>query len=123
MLASGYNSDFDLIVPVPLHAARMRKRGYNQSAKFAEGLSTSLNVRWEESISLRLNATTTQTKKSRVDRWQNVRQAFATNIELAGKRVLLVDDVITTGATLEACGQHLIAHGCESLSVACIAEA
>jgi ComF family protein len=125
LLDSGFDKTFDLIVPVPLHAARMRKRGYNQSAKFAEGLSATLNVKWEESISLRLNATTTQTRKGRADRWQNVSEAFSTtnNVALSGKRILLVDDVITTGATLEACGQHLISHHCESLSVACIAEA
>lgn len=125
LLDAGFDNNFDLIVPVPLHAARMRKRGYNQSAKFAEGLGATLNVKWEESISLRLNATTTQTRKGRADRWQNVSDAFSTSttVELAGKRILLVDDVITTGATLEACGQHLVTHGCSELSVACIAEA
>lgn len=121
----GMGSDFDVIVPVPLHASRMRKRGYNQSAKFAEGLSEALNISWEESISLRLTATNTQTRKGRADRWSNVKDAFsiAAVDKISGKRILLVDDVITTGATLEACGQHLIDAGCATLSVACIAEA
>lgn len=121
----GMGSDFDVIVPVPLHASRMRKRGYNQSAKFAEGLSEALNISWEESISLRLAATNTQTRKGRADRWSNVKDAFsiAAVDKISGKRILLVDDVITTGATLEACGQHLIDAGCATLSVACIAEA
>lgn len=125
LLESGMGTGFDVIVPVPLHASRMRKRGYNQSAKFAEGLSESLDVAWEESISLRLSATNTQTRKGRVDRWNNVRDAFSVAAvdKIAGKRILLVDDVITTGATLEACGQHLVDSGCRSLSVACIAEA
>jgi ComF family protein len=125
LLDSGMGDEFDVIIPVPLHASRMRKRGYNQSAKFAEGLSDALKIGWQESISLRVNATNTQTKKGRADRWSNVKDAFsvATIDKVENKRVLLVDDVITTGATLEACGQHLIESGCASLSVACIAEA
>jgi ComF family protein len=125
LIESGMQGSFDLIVPVPLHASRMRKRGYNQSAKFAEGLSEALEVEWEESISLRVGATNTQTRKGRSDRWSNVRDAFSVAAidKVAGKRILLVDDVITTGATLEACGQHLIDSGCRSLSIACIAEA
>jgi len=125
LLESGMGSDLDVIIPVPLHASRMRKRGYNQSAKFAEGLSEALQVSWEESISLRLAATNTQTRKGRADRWSNVKDAFSVAAidRVAGKRVLLVDDVITTGATLEACGSHLIESGCASLSIACIAEA
>jgi ComF family protein len=117
-------SDFDLIVPVPLHDARRRKRGYNQSAKFAEGLSQSLGVSWDESISMRTSSTATQTRKSRDERWKNVKDVFAIrhSDHIEGKRVLLVDDVITTGATLEACGQQLINYGC-TLSIACIAEA
>jgi ComF family protein len=125
LLDSGMGGEFDVIIPVPLHVSRMRKRGYNQSAKFAEGLSEALKIVWEESISLRVSATNTQTKKGRADRWSNVKDAFsvATVEKVEGKRVLLVDDVITTGATLEACGHHLIESGCASLSVACIAEA
>lgn len=117
--------EFDLIVPVPLHKSRLRKRGYNQSACFAKGLSESLQIPWDESISIRNKATGTQTRKNRAERWENVRHVFAINpkVSLERKRVLLVDDVITTGATLEACGQHLLDCGCASISVACIAEA
>jgi len=125
LMESGLGADFDMIVPVPLHSSRMRRRGYNQSAKFAEGLSEALNIAWEETISQRVSATTTQTRKGRSDRWSNVKDAFsvADVDRVAGKRILLVDDVITTGATLEACGSHLIESGCASLSIACIAEA
>lgn len=125
LMDSGFGSSFDLIVPVPLHRSRLRKRGYNQSAKFAEGLSEALKVPWEESISMRLKSTTTQTRKGRASRWENVNTAFssASKEKVKGKRILLVDDVITTGATLEACGQHLIQNDCHSLSIACIAEA
>ncbi|MBL7850484.1 MAG: ComF family protein [Cyclobacteriaceae bacterium] len=117
--------EFDLIVPVPLHRSRLRQRGYNQSAHFAKGLSDALQIPWNESISIRTRATASQTRKSRADRWENVRQVFAVDaaMPVVGKRILLVDDVITTGATLEACGQHLLDCGCASVSVACIAEA
>jgi len=122
---AGLSTAFDIIVPVPLHESRKRKRGYNQSAKLAEGLSYSLETPWDESVSVRKHKTATQTKKSKIERWDNVKDVFAMsgNKSIAGKRVLLVDDIITTGATLEACGQHLIANGCLELSVACLAEA
>ncbi len=122
---SGLAAAFDLIVPVPLHVARKRKRGYNQSAKFAEGLSFALDVPWDESISVRKYSTKTQTNKSKLERWENVKDVFSLSksASVKGKKVLLVDDVITTGATLEACGSHLVSSGCTQISVACIAEA
>lgn len=125
LAATSTGKEFDLIVPVPLHKARLRKRGYNQSAWFAKGLSESLAVPWDETISVRSKATATQTRKNRAERWENVRHVFSVNagISVKEKRILLVDDVITTGATLEACGQHLLDCGCTSISVACIAEA
>lgn len=121
----GYQNEFDVIIPVPLHPTRKRKRGYNQSEKFAEGLSNSLGIPWDKSISVRKLSTLTQTKKSKQERWENVESVFDIDAveKIKSQRVLLVDDVITTGATLEACGQHLISHGCKELSIACIAEA
>lgn len=121
----GLENEFDLIVPVPLHKSRQRKRGYNQSAKFAEGLSNALGIPWDESISIRKRSTATQTRKSKLDRWENVNGVFGVDVvdKILNKRILLVDDVITTGATLEACGQHLLESNCAELSVACIAEA
>lgn len=122
---SGKKSEIDLIVPVPLHASRKRKRGYNQSAKFAEGLSYAMDIPWNESVSSRVVRTTTQTRKSKVERWENVKDVFAIERpeEIHGQRILLVDDVMTTGATLEACGKQLLQAGCIELSVACLAEA
>lgn len=122
---AGYQNEFDLVVPVPLHPSRLRKRGYNQSAKFAEGLSNAIGIPWAEQIAIRKITTSTQTKKTKQERWENVEQAFGVQSadQIVGQRILLVDDVVTTGATLEACGQHLIAHQCKSLSIACIAEA
>jgi ComF family protein len=121
----GFQNEFDVIIPVPLHASRQKKRGYNQSAKFAEGLSYSLGIAWDESISVRRASTATQTKKTKLERWENVKSVFdiRESERVKDLRVLLVDDVITTGATVEACGQHLVNSQCKSLSIACIAEA
>lgn len=121
----GLQKELDLIIPVPLHASRQRQRGYNQSAQFAQGLSEATKIPWDESISVRTQSATTQTRKSRTERWENVKDVFSIQdrSKIENKKILLVDDVITTGATLEACGQHLISAGCDSLSVACIAEA
>ncbi|MEL6412619.1 MAG: ComF family protein [Bacteroidota bacterium] len=117
-------STLDLIVPVPLHTTRLRARGYNQSDFFAEGLATSLNIPWSNQCLHRTRATTTQTNKDRTARFQNVAKAFASNAQaVCGKRLLLVDDVVTTGATLEACGTTLLAAGASEISIATIAAA
>lgn len=121
---AGFAPEFDLIVPIPLHESRLRKRGYNQSSKFAEGLSYSLGIPWSETVSIRKAKTPTQTRKSRIERWENVKDVFSVSPGLIfGKKILLVDDVITTGATVEACGLHIVENGCTQLSVICIAEA
>ena len=98
-----------LILPVPLHPRRLRTRGYNQSACFAQGLSETLGIPWSEKYLSRSAHTATQTRKSRIERFSNVEAAFRLQHgeALAGKQVLLVDDVLTTGATMEACG-HLL---------------
>jgi ComF family protein len=121
----GLRNAFELIIPVPLHAARKRKRGYNQSAKFAEGLSQVLAIPFSDEIMQRKIKTETQTRKSKLNRWQNVSEVFEVkNLEaVRQKNILLVDDVVTTGATLEAAGHCLFQAGCSSLSIACIAEA
>lgn len=100
----------DLILPVPLHPRRFRERGYNQSAFFAQGLSAAMGVPWAEKYLSREAYTLTQTQKSRIERFSNVDGAFSLQYagELAGKQILLVDDVLTTGATLEACGSMIV---------------
>lgn len=123
---SGLTGYFDLIIPVPLHKSRLRKRGYNQSAKFAEGLSQTLGIPVEENILFRKSKTETQTRKNKLKRWENVSEVFGVvglPSAIAGKHILLTDDVITTGATIEACAEVLIRNGCGKISVACIAVA
>jgi ComF family protein len=112
--------DVDMIVPVPLHPHRLRKRGYNQSQCFAEGLSEVWNLPMEKDIVYRKKDTGTQTRRSRYDRWENVEGIFKVREEngLTGKHILLVDDVITTGATIEACASALLAvEGCRVSAV------
>ncbi|TXB61393.1 ComF family protein [Phaeodactylibacter luteus] len=112
----------DLIVPVPLHWRKKRIRGYNQAAAFAEGLSWSMCCPWEEALE-RVVHTDTQTKKSRLDRLMNVAQAFQLKSpgQLEGKHILLVDDVVTTGATLEVCTAELLKEAGCTVSLAAIA--
>ncbi|HEY4196382.1 MAG TPA: phosphoribosyltransferase family protein [Mucilaginibacter sp.] len=113
----------DIIIPVPLHKSRLRKRGYNQSVCFANGLAERLNVPVDEDNLVRIRATDTQTHRSRFSRFENMQQVFAlTNpATLINKHVLLVDDVVTTGSTLEACGTELLKVEGLKLSIATIA--
>ena len=112
----------DLIIPVPLHPRRKHKRGYNQSETFARGLSDSMGVPSLSNILERRSFTQTQTRKTRIERMNNVLEAFQLRREkvVQGKHVLLVDDVITTGATLEACGMRLLEAEGVQLSLATI---
>jgi len=115
----------DLIVPVPLHRKRLQQRGYNQSAHFAEGLAEKLNAAVEINNLVRTTITETQTHKSRFARFENMQDVFTIeNPErLKNKHVLLVDDVITTGSTLEACGTQLLKIEGLKLSIATVAYA
>jgi ComF family protein len=109
----------DALVPLPLYAARERKRGYNQSGVLCDGIAEILQVPVLKNVITRKSATETQTRKGRSERWTNIAGRFELLHPEAvqGKHVLLVDDVITTGATLEACGQELINTGNTKLSI------
>lgn len=125
ILEKSYKDEFDLVIPVPLHESRQRQRGYNQSAEFGKGLADALHIDFNNDILQRVTVTDTQTKKTKLLRWKNVKHVFTVrNPErLFGKRILLVDDVITTGATLEACAEKILEHRIQALSIACIAAA
>jgi ComF family protein len=115
----------DLIVPVPLHPRRLQQRGYNQSACFARGLSAGMGIDVNEKLIRRLQFTKTQTKKSKFSRWENMDEVFKADpaIDIKNKHILLVDDVITTGSTLEACYNALAKQGDVFVSIATIAYA
>lgn len=123
LVEADYKDSFDLIIPVPLHTSRKLQRGYNQSEKFGKGLSQMLNIPCDDTFMIREAMTETQTHKTKLSRWENVNRIFhiLDPRPIMNKRVLLVDDVVTTGATLEACGQTLLRAGCSELSIACIA--
>lgn len=124
LMSTGRFEGVDVIVPVPLHRQKLRRRGFNQSEWFGKGLSAILQVPQEKLI-IRTKKTETQTRKTRYKRWENVKDVFtvADKKSLQGLHVLLIDDVITTGSTLEACAQVLLAHGCGKISIATIAVA
>jgi ComF family protein len=113
----------DLVVPVPLHPRKKRIRRYNQSALFAQGLSESMGVPLLENGLERLVHSESQTKKSRLKRFENVKEVFAVGkpARLTGKHILLVDDVLTTGSTLEACSQKILELPGTKVSLATIA--
>jgi ComF family protein len=102
-------STADLIHPVPLHPSRLKKRGYNQSELIASGMAEILDLPIETDLISRVEDTLSQTRKSRYERWENVENIFHCEKPdaLVHKHILLVDDVITTGATLEACANSL----------------
>lgn len=114
-----------VIIPVPLHHEKRRIRGYNQSEVFAEGLAGSMKLPISADNLKRKNNSASQTRKTRYKRWENVEHVFFLDApeKVNGLRVLLVDDVVTTGATLEACAIQLFNAGADSVSIACIASA
>lgn len=125
LISSNAFKQVDAIIPVPLHKSKLRKRGYNQSECFAKGLAEVLKTPVITDNLVRKIKTETQTHKSRFERAKNMQHVFTLNNAgaLAHQHILLVDDVVTTGATLEACSLALqIAPGIK-LSIATIAYA
>jgi ComF family protein len=104
-------STVDAIIPVPLHLTRMQRRGYNQSQVIAEAMSETLQIPSLPNVLARVRNTESQVNKTRHERTENMRSAFAVtdNNAIAGKHILILDDVLTTGATIEACAAALLA--------------
>ena len=111
LLKSPNFQQIDVIIPVPLHPKRTKVRGYNQSEKISDGLSQTMKIPVDTTSFVRRTNTETQTRKNRFSRWENVKEVFSVEDEnaLKNKHILLVDDVITTGATIESCIRKLTA--------------
>lgn len=121
---AGYHQHFDLIVPVPLHASKKRKRGYNQSDHIAMGMSVALGVPWSDQVLIRTAERESQTRKGRAERFGNSDNIYQIthSEQVLDKNILLIDDVITTGATIISCA--LLFEGiAKTISVAALASA
>lgn len=115
--------DANYIIPIPLHRTKELRRGFNQSQFIADGLSNALQIPVRSDLLSRIVPSDSQTRKSRFDRSENVRDIFKTHRKemLSGKNIILVDDVVTTGATLEAAGSQLVSAGINKLYIATLA--
>ncbi|MDI1235705.1 MAG: ComF family protein [bacterium] len=112
--------NIDFIAAVPLHPSKIKQRGYNQSDEIAKGFSSATEIPFFPNLIRRTESTETQTKKKRYHRWENIENKFELNpgIDIQNKHILLIDDVITTGATLEACGKSILEIKKAQLSIA-----
>jgi len=106
---SDWFGKIDVIIPVPLHKSKLKQRGYNQVEDFGKELATALNAEYIDDVLLKISSTQTQTLKDRLSRWGKLKDTLLVqnSEKIRGKHILLVDDLVTTGATLEACAQKL----------------
>ena len=113
LLHSGFFDDINALVPVPLHPEKLRRRGYNQSEWIARGIEQVTGIEVYTEWLYHSQNTKSQTGKNIYERWLDTRTAYETDseLDLSDKHILLVDDVVTTGATLLACAQALYLHG------------
>mgnify|MGYP003108910354 CR=1 FL=1 len=113
----------DVVIPVPLHKNKLRKRGYNQVTKFGQELAKSLNAEYMDDVLIKVSNTSSQVTKNRLTRWlSNVTIFKVINSDkIQNKHILLVDDIITTGATMEACGTVLLKNNHVKISIATMA--
>ena len=97
--------NIDVVIPVPLHRKKLKHRGYNQVAKFGIEIAKALNANYNDSVLVKITNTKTQVFKKRIARWNSDNEVFTivNSSSINGKHILLVDDIITTGATIEAC--------------------
>lgn len=123
LLLSDWINSIDIIIPIPLHKQKFKKRGFNQSEEFAVGISKILDLPLRIDLLKRIKFSETQTRKSKYKRWENVKDIFEVeNSEiLENKHVLLIDDVITTGATIEAAASCLMQSSNVQVSAAALA--
>jgi ComF family protein len=116
-------STIDVVVPVPLHKSKLRQRGYNQVTKFGQEIATALDIDFNDKVLVRQFSTATQVFKSRLMRSDDSKSRFkiTEKSSFEGKHILLVDDIITTGATIEACANELLKIPNVKLSLATMA--
>lgn len=116
---------FSAVIPVPLHQKKFRERGYNQVTTFGNALAKGLNIGYDDSILFRKKYSKTQSKKNLLGRSEGIENVFDVNYseENRNKHFLLVDDVLTTGATLEACSRALLKIPGVKISIVCMAMA
>jgi ComF family protein len=121
-LKSSEHFHADALVPLPLFSHKEKRRGFNQSEILCKGIAEHLHIPVLKEVITRPRHTETQTHKGRIERWKNMEGKFVlTNAEaIEGKHILLVDDVITTGSTLESCGAELLKAANVRLSIACL---
>lgn len=112
---------YDLVTAVPIHKKRLKERGYNQAAVFAKVIAASLSLPFDEKVLTQTKETVSQTALSYRERLRNLVGAFTAQADLSGKRILLVDDVITTGATMKECAAALKAAGAKKVVFAAFA--
>lgn len=118
------HSSFDYLVPVPLHTNKLKVRGYNQSELIVKGISEITGIPYATQLLTKSRYTTTQTNKGRYERWENVDETFVVNnLSFDNTHFLLIDDVLTTGATLEACARALLTIPGAKVSIATLAVA
>ncbi|MFD2941152.1 ComF family protein [Flavobacterium notoginsengisoli] len=116
---------FEIVIPVPLHPKKFRERGYNQVSTFGKALSEGLRIPYNDSVLYRKKYSKTQSKKNLLGRSENIENIFDAVLteEIQNKHFLIVDDVLTTGATLEACSRALLKIPGAKISIICIAMA
>lgn len=116
-------TDIDMIIPIPLHKSRQRRRGYNQAEEIARGFGETLSISIEGNLLKRIRQNTAQAKKARLDRWENAEQLFhvAQPNLIKDKSILILDDVITTGATIDSAALVLTNCNPRATYVACLA--
>jgi len=116
---SQFITNIDLLVPVPLHPKRQKERGYNQSLEICKGISAVTGIHVDDKVLIRTINNPSQTKNARFDRWKNVENIFSLTDEtmFENKHILLVDDVITTGSTLESCAKEILQSSGSKVSI------
>lgn len=116
-------SSIDCCIPMPLHPSKEKKRGYNQASLLCKGIRETTPIDFNEDLLERKIATGTQTKKTRIARWENVSSVFEVNNPsmIQNKNIVLVDDVITTGASMEACARILLDNGAKTVAIVSLA--